>query len=444
MLWLDRRLPPPPQKFGADWQRLYCRAMDESERIDALWEWADPAGSEKRFREHGSAEAMTQAARAAGLQRRFDEAHALLDAVEAEGVTGKLLARVYLERGRILNDTGDTEQAMQFFKKALEQAAGAEYYAVDAAHMIAILSPGPETHEWALGLALASDDERARGWEASLLNNYGWTLFEAGDYEGALDRMQRALAAREKSGDRIHVAKWCVARCLRALGRYEDALEMQYELLATPDDGFVFEEIGELHLALGNVESSRPYFAEAAALLPPDNDTARRMELGRMSRFGEILPDGVVLKRQFPVNDDIAEYALLGVEGLKLWLGTPHMVSPGFDDVPVFQKGMTFDLWIDDDPEDIVRCEVLETDKRSVSLKWGDDGVLRLQYVEGAATLTHTGITGIAEYAAAWHSALDLLWHRLRGGSVATFEENYEALLPEYRRRIAALRPETQ
>ena len=60
------------------------------ERLDALWDWDDPAGSEARFREAAEAAKpngreqrilLTQVARAAGLQDRFDEAFAILDAL---------------------------------------------------------------------------------------------------------------------------------------------------------------------------------------------------------------------------------------------------------------------------------------------------------------------------------------------------------------------------
>jgi len=64
--------------------------QDYSERLDALWNFADPAQSEARFRAEAlryaagsreSAEATTQIARAQGLQRKFDATDATLDGV---------------------------------------------------------------------------------------------------------------------------------------------------------------------------------------------------------------------------------------------------------------------------------------------------------------------------------------------------------------------------
>ena len=64
------------------------------DRLDELWDFADPVESERRFeallprarREHDGAflaEALTQLARAQGLQRRFDDARRTLAVAEA-------------------------------------------------------------------------------------------------------------------------------------------------------------------------------------------------------------------------------------------------------------------------------------------------------------------------------------------------------------------------
>ncbi len=44
--------------------------------LESIWNWDDPAASEKTFRAlPPSPEVQTQIARAQGLQRRFDQAH---------------------------------------------------------------------------------------------------------------------------------------------------------------------------------------------------------------------------------------------------------------------------------------------------------------------------------------------------------------------------------
>ena len=76
---------------------------------------------------------------------------------------------------------------------------------------------------------------------------------------------ERALAERQKRGPNreTRIARWCVARCLRSLGRLEEALAQQHELLAEEvaageAAGFTWEEIGECLLALGREVEARP------------------------------------------------------------------------------------------------------------------------------------------------------------------------------------------
>lgn len=216
------------------------------------------------------------------MQRRFEEAQAILDEAEAMlAEAGPLAAiRYHLERGRVHNSAGAKAPARGCFQQAWEaaRASGADGFAVDAAHMLAIAAASPEeTIRWnerALALAQASEDARAQRWQASLLNNLGWARHDGGDYEAALILFERALVERQKrSADReTRIARWCVARCLRSLGRLEAALAQQRALLAEGEAageavGFTLEEIGECLLALGRGEAARPYFARAYAAL---------------------------------------------------------------------------------------------------------------------------------------------------------------------------------
>ncbi|KPV46556.1 hypothetical protein SE17_43205, partial [Kouleothrix aurantiaca] len=161
--------------------------------FDALWDYNDPGATEQRFRailaqaeQSGNrdyyAQLLTQLARALGLQRRFAEAHATLDAATTLVSPDLALARVRhtLERGRLFNSAGEPDAARPFFQAAWEaaQAAGDDGYAVDAAHMLGIVSPPAEKLAWeqrALALAEISPQPRARKWLASLYNNMGWS-----------------------------------------------------------------------------------------------------------------------------------------------------------------------------------------------------------------------------------------------------------------------------
>lgn len=253
-----------------------------SESIDKLWDFNDPAASEERFREAieqgAGEEAVTQLARSLGLQRRFDEARATLESIPIPTASDHLKARWNLEMGRVLNSSGRKGESVAYFERALHyaDAAGSEFYSVDAAHMLGIVAEGDESLRWnmaAIERAGSSADSRARDWRASLLNNTGWSLHGLGRFSEALELFVQAKEARIKQGrsDLALIAEWCIARCLRSLGRLDDALSRQKALLTErEDDGYVHEEIGECLLALGRGGEAAPYFRSACDLLGKD------------------------------------------------------------------------------------------------------------------------------------------------------------------------------
>ncbi len=281
--------------------------------LDELWDFDDPVASEARFREavesadaagdaSAADEARTQLARSLGLQDRFDEGHLTLDRVDAEHpADDRVRLRSRLERGRLLRSGGDPHAAKAPFEGAWELARelGEDGLAVDAAHMLAIVDapPGEATwHERALELADTSPSPAARKWRGSLWNNIGWARFEAGDREAALAAFETALEARREQGQpkETRIAEWCVARCLRALGRAADALAIQQRLAAETaaagesEDGYGSEEIGECLLELDRADEARPYFARAAELLGADAHLAEQEpdRLERLRRLG--------------------------------------------------------------------------------------------------------------------------------------------------------------
>lgn len=302
---------------------------DTNNAILRAWDFEDPATSAARFdalaaeRERAgvplvAAEFRTQQARALGLLRRFDQAHALLDAVEGTLVrsgasdrdgpnAARLRVRLLLERGRVLNSSGRAPESVPLFERAWHAASAADAapaldgLAVDAAHMAAIVAAPEHAMEWnrrSLALAESSPDPDARRWRGSLLNNMGWTLFAAGDLAGALAHFERALAARIEQGTAGKhrgpwlIARWCIARTHRALGRIDEALAAQRDLLAEharvgTSDGFVHEEIAECLLALGRTEESRPHFAAAFEQLSKDPWLAER-EPERIRRLADL------------------------------------------------------------------------------------------------------------------------------------------------------------
>ncbi|HTR58948.1 MAG TPA: tetratricopeptide repeat protein [Casimicrobiaceae bacterium] len=279
--------------------------------LDRWWDFEQPAASETKFRAElaklspdsgARLELMTQMARAQALRRQFDEAHATLDQVEASlaGHAPRVSVRYLLERGRVFNSSRQPERAVPLFHAALDQAraAGEDFLAIDAAHMLGIAAPPAERLDWnleAVAMTERTSDARSKRWLASLYNNIGWTYHERGEYKQALAYFEKALPAWEARGDAsaTRAARWSVARALRSLGRYDEALAIQRALLADLEasgdtDGFVFEELGELALAQGDAAAARPWFAKGYAALSSDPsfaaDNPARLE--RLHRLG--------------------------------------------------------------------------------------------------------------------------------------------------------------
>lgn len=267
----------------------------ESE-LDKLWNYNQPSESEKAFREllaktkddNARAEVLTQVARAQGLQKKFDEAHQTLDEAERLQKDDRVKVRYLLERGRVFNSSKQRDKARPLFLEAYElsKSIGADFYTIDAAHMMAIIETSDQQlhwHEVCLGLCETSTDERARKWLGSISNNAAWTYHDLGQYEKALEVFQKALAWQEVNGqpNTIRIAKWSVARTLRSLLRHKEALDIQHKLLEEEkNDGYIYEELGENLLALGQGDEAKPYFAKAHELLSQDdwfvqNESAR-------------------------------------------------------------------------------------------------------------------------------------------------------------------------
>jgi tetratricopeptide (TPR) repeat protein len=211
--------------------------------------------------------------------------------------------RSLLERGRALNSSGKPGNSVRYFEDALKLArdAGLEFYAVDAAHMLGIATKGEDSLRWneeAIRMSEAAKDPRAQRWLGPLYNNTGWTYFDLRRYDDALRMFQKDLAFRTPSGNKVEIgiARWSAAKVLRYLGRVDEALKTQMELLQLPElqggdnEGYTQEEVGECLLVLGRGIEASPHFAVAWKLLHDDpwlkRDEAKRLD--RMKRLGEV------------------------------------------------------------------------------------------------------------------------------------------------------------
>ena len=294
--------------------------------FDSLWDYNQPAETETKFREillvaeqSGDtlyvAELKTQIARTLGLQQKFDEAHRMLDEAYGElqreraGSGGpspshnrwaNVEVRYLLERGRVFNSSKQKDRALPLFAEAWHLAtnAGLDFFAVDAAHMLAIAAPPEHVMEWnqrALALAEKSSEPKARSWRASLYNNIGWDYFAQQKYDSALMMFEKAVPARieQEQPAETRIAKWCVAKTLRMLDQVDSALAMQQALevewhdSGEGPDGYVLEEIAECLQSIGKSTDAKPYFARAFELLSTDV-WLQRDEPERLKRLKEL------------------------------------------------------------------------------------------------------------------------------------------------------------
>jgi tetratricopeptide (TPR) repeat protein len=270
--------------------------------LRALWDFADLDASERRFRDRlsseidaaGRADVLAELARIEGLRGRFAEGDALLDEAEA---TAGVRTRTLLERGRLRRSAGDADAALPFFESAYRSAldAGEAWLAADAAHMAALADPDG-MDAWAdLGLDVALREPDAAYWRGPLLNNLGWHRFERGEYEGALAAFTQALAAREDEPKREYeqqIARYAVAKALRALGRPEEAVPLLERTVAWAErtgtrDGWFHEELAEAYAAIGHEDEAREQARLAIPLLEAD-DPSFATRAGRLRELAGV------------------------------------------------------------------------------------------------------------------------------------------------------------
>jgi len=263
-----------------------------------LWDFNKPEVSEKRFRAALETAAgddalilQTQIARTYGLRKEFSKARDILKSVAKDVPTAgpEARARYALELGRTcasaahapdLQTAEARNLARSSYESALEIARSARLdgLAIDAIHMLAFVDTAPTDQlKWgqeALAVVEASSQPEAKAWEASIRNNIGYALHQLGRFGEALVQFEQALVLRERTSNAqsIRAAHWMVAWTLRALGRADEALEIQLRLerecdAASAPDRYVYEELEILYRARGD-ESQTKHYAERRNSVP--------------------------------------------------------------------------------------------------------------------------------------------------------------------------------
>lgn len=258
--------------------------------ISILWDFNKPELSEQRFRAALSTasadEALilqTQISRTYGLRGDFSQAQKILATIEPQVENANIEAQAYyyLELGRTYSSathppesqtTESKKLARAAYLRAIEltQAGKLDHLTIDGLHMMTFVDTAPEDQvEWnqkALALMQSSAQPDAKKWAGTLHNNTGYALHLLGRYDDALAEFKLALAAQEQNGNpqTIRIAHWMIAWTLRALGRRNEAIEIQLRLEKECDesgepDPYVFEELELLYQAIRDHKKAEFY-----------------------------------------------------------------------------------------------------------------------------------------------------------------------------------------
>ncbi len=234
---------------------------------------------------------LSEIALAQGMQKKFNKAHESLDMAERALTPDCALmeAKIFLIRGKVFQQNEELTNARKQFELSYMSSInhGFDFYAIDAAHMIAIICEDNDEkiywNERAIELANKTTNQKAHNWLGSLYNNLGQNYLEMERFEDALAAFTQSLNYRKKEGllTNIRVAKWAIACAQRKLGRLDEALQNQlglfheYEAVGKNENfdmpveifhslrGFVSEELAELYKAKADVAKSA-YFAQLA------------------------------------------------------------------------------------------------------------------------------------------------------------------------------------
>ncbi|NNC94947.1 MAG: hypothetical protein HKN92_05245 [Chitinophagales bacterium] len=287
---------------------INAQEMDTLVDFNKLWDYNDPVATETKFKDLIPAaeqsgdlsyklQLKTQIARCMSLQRKFEDAHQLLDEVEQELNEDLKIAtiRYHLEKGRTFNSANDKGRAEEQFQWAinLSTEAGEDFYLVDALHMFAIIKESEEALHYnleAVNVAEKSEDPRAKKWLGSLYNNIGWTYHDMKMFDKSLQLFLKAEEWHKEFGSErsYGIARWCVAKGMRMVQRIDEALEILQTLeVEGKTDGYTYEELGECYLIKGNKGKANDYFFKAYELLSQDKWLMEN-EAKRMARLKEL------------------------------------------------------------------------------------------------------------------------------------------------------------
>ena len=250
-------------------------------------------------------DAITQLVRVQNLQGKSAEAKETLEFARKLIMTidparrTRLEIRAILEEGRHHCLSMMPAKAQKHFSLAWTMANTNDevFLAVEAAVMLSISQPPKFRNDWlqrAIELAEKTEIDQAKLWLAQLYLMEGWHAFDFHRFEDALKSFKMALERPRVPGEMtdLIMIRWCVARAMRSLGRNQEALDIQKELLAEISskgqvNGHVFLEIAECLQLLKQTEEAKAYFESAYKELSANGwySDNKASELGRMQHL---------------------------------------------------------------------------------------------------------------------------------------------------------------
>ncbi|MEO1049908.1 MAG: hypothetical protein AAFX87_04765 [Bacteroidota bacterium] len=283
--------------------------------IDSLWDFEHPEKTEQVFREllpvsEKSSDGayhirlLTQLARTQALQKKFGEAHQILDTAESlvEVKQETPMVCCLLERARVFNDTKVKSKAIELSKKAFQitKKIGDYGLALDAAHMLGYILEPDDAIEWnlmAIQMAKSIEDHKAQKWLGTLYSNIAHKYLEIRNYECALKFFKKGLDFRQRRHQIRGMlnAKCDIGKTYRLMGDVETGYEHQMALIEEcktlgVENGYVYEEIAECLMFMERASEAQAYFAKAYCVLSRDCQfpPTEQERLMRMKQLGQV------------------------------------------------------------------------------------------------------------------------------------------------------------
>ncbi len=190
-------------------------------------------------------------------------------------------ARYLGVKGRFGIEENEIENAVTTFNNMYDFSTHHKLYnyAIDAAHMLALLGTKEHQIKWALKGIKEANIYHEYKWLGALWNNLGWAYHDIGEHEKSLEALKKAREYHRKYSNEkaILIADWSVGCLLRKLGRVEEAeklfkpvLEKSKHLGDVEWIGLTIQELGEIEIIRGNfilglsyLKQSQKYLEEA-------------------------------------------------------------------------------------------------------------------------------------------------------------------------------------